>query len=196
MSLILTSLAEAKAALEIDYTEDDTLVTNLLLAAEGVFRQRIGGRLIQSAEQIEHHDGGKLKLFLRQWPASTSGLTVVDTKSTNDTGDDETMDATLYRLYPERGVLVRTTAGGVIRPWARGVRRWKITYTGGLDQMADWSNMRLPVLQQTIHQLAGRWYDEVGAALGAGKGIDVPKVIARGIPQEIQEVWAAYQAAA
>lgn len=187
----LITLAEFKASAVIEHGDDDDLLRGLISAAHGRLETFVG-RPIEAEEITEYHDGGKTILFLAQYPISeTADFTLVDTHGTVGVTDDETIDADYYRIYYESGYVKRTTSYGQVRVWSPGARRWKVTYTGGLDQLSGWESRHRAILAQGLNMLVGAWYD-----LGA-QGLSDPQKMAAllkmPLPPAVENMWDSYK---
>ena len=97
-----------------------------------------------------------------------------------------------YRVYHERGTVQRTSANGQPRVWHPGALRWKITYTGGWDQLDGWRTHHLPILAQSIKLLVLDWYDRGGQVLSQGTK-DAVKLDQLPLPAVVAGIWEAYQ---
>lgn len=188
----LTTLLEIKAFMVVEHDDDDALLNALHLAAERRFQNFVQRPTI-AAEETDYFDGGKGRIFLPSYPISSDAdLTVVDTKGLVDESANETLAAAYYRIYNQKGTLQRATTHGQPKVWAPGCKRWKITWTGGLDQLPNWGTDHRPPLEQSIKLLVVDWYDKGSQVLsqgsrGAIKPSDLP------LPIEVQVIWDNYQ---
>lgn len=187
---------EAKAYLTIEHNDDDVLVGDLIEEAEATLQGYLEVP-IESVETTEYHDGGTSVLFLRRFPIDEDGITVTDTQGTSeDATDDEEAEASKYRVYPEKGQLVRTSTTGIRSRWPVGHRRWKVEYTGGLDQHPDWSRRVKAELRASLRDLVAHWYLNREAAVSRiNEGAGMSKSFAatdREIPGRVRAVWDRY----
>lgn len=194
---VLLTLSQAKDYLEVEHTGDDTLIGELVDEAEA----RMMGYLevpITATTYTEFHDGGTSILFLRRFPIDGTSVTVTDTQGTSeDATDDETFSATKYRVYADRGEIMRTSTTGQRKTWAHGRRRWKVEYDGGLDQHPLWSTVVQPELRGTIRALVAEWYDNRQPGAGSESDGEVRRSTPgseRDIPSRVQSVWDQYRA--
>lgn len=194
---VLLTIDQFKNYGEVEHDGDDELIGDLIAEAEA----RMVGYLevpITSAERTEYHDGGTSVLFLSHFPIDETSVTVVDTQGTSeDATDDETVAATAYRVYPEHGQIVKTSTNGQRRDWAHGLRRFKVTYTGGLDKHPLWDASLKHELRGTIRDLTLEWYDNRSPGAGSerdGGGLSrsTPGT-ERQIPSRVREVWDRYR---
>lgn len=197
----LLTVAQAKAYLNIEHSDDDTLLGDLIGQAERRMEAYIGTP-INATSYTEYHDGGLNHLFLEHAPIKSDSVTITDTKATSeDATDDETVDAEDYRVRFEHGMITRTTSHGRQRRWDIGVRRFKVVYEAGLDQLNNWSTVAKEELRGTIRDLVSDWYERriptatrEDMAFGVSKsyqgfrGTDLPTIASR-----VLEVWQRYR---
>lgn len=182
----------------VEHDGDDELIGDLIEEAEA----RMVGYLevpIAADTFTEYHDGGTSVLTLHRYPIDEDSVTVTDTQGTSeDVTDDEVMAATTYRIYADRGQIMRTSSAGQRKTWAHGRRRWKVEYDGGLDKHPLWESVVKLDLRGSIRDLVKEWYDNrsPGAALES-EGGGISRTIEaedRGIPIRVREVWDRYRA--
>ena len=188
----LTTLEEIKAFMVVEHEEDDAMLSTLHLAAERRLELFVR-RPVTASAVTDYFDGGKGRLFLPRYPiSSTADFTVIDTHSLVDESNNETVDSGRYRVYRQRGVVQRASVYGNPGMWPRGLQRYKVTWTGGLDQMTDWGVRHRAILAQSIKDLVLNWYDLGAQVLSQGTKNDV-KTEKLPIPITVTGVWEQYE---
>lgn len=196
MATKLVSPEEAKSFCIVEHDDDEKLI-ELLLAQAHARLQGYIDRGLDAYERAETYDGGAAALFLRHWPV-TSVSSVVDNKGTVSADDNETLDASEYRLDGVTGMLWRTTQHGAKRLWEPGQQRFAVTYTGGLEASANWEDYERDELAATVRDLVSYWYDHRDPALledkeGAGTGRKWESFMkSAGLPPAVRAVWDSY----
>lgn len=148
---MIASLSDVKTALLISGTTDDTLLTNLLSAADAFVAQHTG-RDFAGGTYTEAHAAGTSVLFLANYPVTS--VTSVKVDSSRAFGSDTLRDADTYVLHADRGVIESLTGpflaprGGVRDDWPGAVQVVYATATGAVPA---------PV-QEAFYQLIGHWY--------------------------------------
>ena len=196
MEDILT-LEEVKARFPVEHDDDDDLLTNLIEEAHARLQSHLE-RQIRSASYTEYFDGGKGKLFLRHWPIAADPAPVVtDTGGTIGAGDDVVLaEADYYRVDPETGIIERTSSIGTPQVWEPGVRRFKVTYTGGLDSDSEWDEVIEPELRSSLRDLVAFWYEQPNPGVTSeefGPGAR-RKFVTEDLPPRVRGVWDKYRA--
>lgn len=191
----ILSLAQAKKALEIEHSNFDDKIGDLIQNAESLLEEYTGTPI--TAETFtEKYDGGKPIIFLDQSPIDESSVTVTDTQGTvDDATDDETVEAKHYRVYPEEGEIVRTSQLGIEKEWAPGRRRFEVEYDAGLDQHPNWARTVEHTLRQSLKHLLVMWYenrnpDLKSEQMGAGFG---QRYDLEDIPPRVLSTWINYK---
>lgn len=192
---VILSTDQAKAYIPVEHAGHDDLIDDLILQAEG--RMQSYMRVpIQGEAVTEYYDGGTSVLFLTKYPVLESSVTVVDTQGTNtDDTDDVTLAATEYRIYPLRGEILKTSSNGHRSQWYQGRRRFKVTYTAGLDQHPDWESFIRPTLRGSLRDLVAEWYINRSPGMaqeseGGGMGrTGFQGGLDAALPPRIREVW-------
>lgn len=197
----LLSVEQAKDYLIIEHSDDDTLIGNLIEEAESRLESYIGTPIVAQS-YTEFHDGGLDHLFLEHMPIKSDSVTITDTKATSeDATDDETVDAENYRVRHEHGMITRTSSHGRQRRWDVGIRRFKVEYDAGLDQLPNWSLTAESELRATIRDLVSDWYERriptatredrafgVSVSYVGFRGTDLPT-----LPTRVRETWNRYR---
>lgn len=156
----VVTLAEAKAWLRVDASDDDALIDDLIARAEAFIEgpRGIGGALMQQA----------WRLSLDEWPTEAieirfGGVITVDKVTYEDTGGTrQTWAASKYRVdlagYPVRIVPVtgETWPAAALVPGAI-----EVDFTAGAQNASDVP----PDLRQAVLMLVAHWYEHREAAL-------------------------------
>lgn len=196
----LLTVANAKEYLEVEHSDFDDLVGDLIAQAEARMEGYIGTP-ITAESYTEYHDGGLKHLFLHHMPIKSGSVTITDTKATSeDATDDDTVDAEDYRIRHEHGMITRTTSNGKIRRWDIGVKRFKVVYEAGLDQLNDWARAQIE-LEASIRDLLADWFERrvpTATREDRGFGMSMSFVGFRGtdlptLPTRVLEVWNRYK---
>ena len=194
----LTTLEEIKAFMVIEHDDDDAMLSVLHLAAERRF-ETFTGRPVTAAEVTDYFDGGKGRFFLPAYPISSSAdLTIIDTNGLVDESNNETVETSKYRVYHQKGTVLRTSDRGLVRGyagklvWPDGAQRYKVTWTGGLDQLTDWGRRHRPILAQSIKLLVLDWYDLGAQVLSQGTK-DAVKTDKLPLPPIVSAIWESYE---
>lgn len=150
--MAIVTTAEAKAFLDVEHADDDTLIADLVAGCQAAIEQAMGGRKIEQAAFTETFDGGSTIFFLRNRPIAASPAPVV-----KDTG--VAIDSALYKIYAE---------GGYVRgTFAEGDQRWTVEYTGG------WASGSVPVdLKQAVKMLVAYRYAQRVPGLARSRDAD------------------------
>jgi len=119
----LVTLAEVKVFLNIDHSDDDTLLDGLIDYYTAVIEEYCDHDFTQ-ASQTEYLDGGQRDLIVGKLPIA-SITSIADTED-----DDALADADDYDFDPDAGLIYLTSNSGI---WTRGRRRWKVIYVAGHD---------------------------------------------------------------
>lgn len=191
---VVSDVSEIKLYLELDHDGDDALLQILLDDAHARLRGFVNTRIDDTEDEFtEYHNGGSHRIFLRNPYIDEETIIVTDTKGTKTTSDDETLDSTLWRIQPETGILMRTTANGGRLRFASGLRRWKVVYDGGLDKDPLWTAVILPDLADSVKQLVAHLYENRNPGAETEKEGDISTKTRRGqLPDRVQETWAKY----
>lgn len=188
----LATLEEIKAFMVVEHDDDDDMLSLLHLSAERRFEQ-FTRRPLKATEVTEYFDGGKGRIFLSNYPVSSSAtFTVIDTHGYADESENETIDSKYYRVYHEKGTVQKTSANAQPKIWHPGVLRWKLTYTGGWDQMDGWHSRHKPILAHSIKLLVLEWYDLGAQVLSQGTK-DAVKPSKLPLPPVVAGIWEAYE---
>ncbi len=196
MDGVLLDVDGAKKALGIDatVTTDDDYLSDLIADAESAMTRYIGVT-IDGVTYIEYFDGGVARIFLHQYPVKSTGIIVVDLNAPSDLTDDETLvEDESYRIVHEEGVVHKINSVGSSSRWilfGSGMRRFKITYTAGLEYGVNWGTEDQNVLRQSIRYMVVDMYNNADPRIsqerfGTGTGITIDRAA---IPARVREVW-------
>ncbi len=148
---MIATLSDVKTALLITTSTDDTLLTNLLNAADAYVSQHTR-RDFAGGAYTETHAAGTSILFLTNYPVTS--VTSVKVDSSRLFGTNTLLDAENYILHADRGVIESlngpflTPRAGVRDDWPGSVQIVYSTATGSVPT---------PVLE-AFYQLVGHWY--------------------------------------
>lgn len=124
----MTTLARAKAFMEIGGGADDELITSLINSVTDFVERYCDRRFDETVYTNELYDGnGSDKLLLKQYPISTSAaFTLQRRTSTDNSSGWETINSTEYFIKYVQGIV----------QWASGAfenipQFYRITYTAG-----------------------------------------------------------------
>ena len=191
----LLTVEQIKTYLQVDDDADewDDVFGDLIEEAEAEFELHTGNRLIGETETM--YFNGNVKAFvLPWWPIKDGSVTVVDTQGTVGTTDDETYSTDYYRVDYDLGIIHRTTTVGSATFWAAGVRRWKVTWTGGMNHRRDWASVQLHLRKSIRDAVANVFLNQNPAAMGESEGGGIRKELKlQGIPDRVREVWDTYK---
>lgn len=126
--MALAGLSECKTLLGISGTADDAVLTLCLRHASAAI-ERHCRRTIEyaAADRTETYDGGAAEILLRCWPV-TSVVSVKEDADGDWAGATALTADTDYRLFAERGALLRLTQGAT---WTEGRQTVQAVYRGG-----------------------------------------------------------------
>ena len=184
MIFFADDLAEVKDYLGIEHEDDNALLAELVVEAEGRLVRFLKPNVIVQGELTEQFDGGVQRFVLSRHPVvvgQSEATPPIDDPVVTDLTTGEAIDPGYYALDARRGILVaQTGVGGHPAWWARGVQRWQVTYTGGLDVSPEWTDVESSDLRRSIVQLVALWYNDREAQQAA-------------TPESIEDVWKGYQ---
>lgn len=147
----LDTLANAKSVLLVSGSGDDTLLNQLLSAADS-FIQELTGRSFAGGTFTEYHSAGGSMIFLKNWPvASVTSLRIDPARQFGSTTE---RDATTYAVHSDRGV-IESIDGPFLPPYRKGSDDWpesaKVAYTTATDSVPA-------AVKQAFADLVGHWY--------------------------------------
>ena len=149
--MALDTLANAKSSLLISGSTDDTMLAQLLDAAES-FIQQYTGRAFAGGTFTETHPAGGPMLFLKNYPIATVTSLRVDAERAF--GSTTERDAASYVIHTERGVIESPT-GPFLQPYRKGSDDWpesvKVVYTTATGSVPA-------AVKQAFADLVGHWY--------------------------------------
>ena len=188
MDGIVLTLAALKLALKITHSDADTFLSEIIEDVEAEF-QRFTGRRLTSAARTDYIDGGALELQVEHWPMAAGGVVAI----TDTHNDDEAVPTTDYQVDELHGIITKPAMGMPTR-WGVGLRRWKVTYTGGLPAHPDWTAVIEPHLRRSFRDYGVVLYERRNAAVtgedfGGGVGVTYDE---EELPKRIQDAWERY----
>jgi len=147
----LDTLANAKTLLLVPGSGDDTLLTQLMDAAESFIEQHTR-RNFSGGTFTEYHAAGGTMLFLKNYPiASIANLRVDPARQFGSTTE---RDATTYVVHTDRGV-IESLDGPFLQPYRKGSDDWpdsaKVVYTTATGSVPA-------AVKQAFADLVGHWY--------------------------------------
>lgn len=167
----LVDKARVKNSLRLEHSGDDAFIDTLIDEAEAMMQEYIGTP-ITPLTFTEYFDGGGSKLFLSHHPVDPSTVAIVDrgpeledASDDDTTGPDDTSGELTnedYELYPQIGMIRKTnTVGNFGRDifFAKGARRWKITYDAALNQHDQWGAWVEELLAASVTDLVVHIYE-------------------------------------
>ena len=156
----LDTLSNAKASLLVSGSGDDTLLNQLLGAAES-FIQEHTGRSFAGGTFTEYLAAGGSMLFLQNWPvASVTSLRIDPARQFGSTTE---RDSTTFAIHANRGV-IESIAGPFLPPYRKGSDDWpesaKVVYTTATDSVPA-------AVKQAFADLVGHWYKQAKTSADA-----------------------------
>lgn len=195
----LTTLDRAKVFLGITGTAQDTLLTMLINQATGFLEGATGRRFASTTYTDEKYNGGKSKLFLRQYPVSTLS-SLQYRQGTISAPTWVSFPADDYMLYGDEGYIqfLFGTVQGLSSPTANGVayqgtQNINVTYTAGY--LIDWAHEDDPTKHNLPPDLEAVTLSIVGRMLNTRKasGISSESVEGASISYDVVQSMSAYE---
>ena len=147
----LDTLSNAKSVLLVGGSGDDTMLAQLLDAADS-FIEKYTGRSFAGGTFTETHPAGGPMLFLRNFPVASVTSLKVDADRAFGSGTER--DAASYAIHADRGV-VESRAGPFLTPYRKGWADWpesvKVVYTTATGSVPA-------AVKQAFSDLVGHWY--------------------------------------
>ena len=183
------TVAEAKAHLRVDISDDDTYIGTLITAAREWCEQYLDRTLVNT-QWVMRFDSFPYEIELPRPPIASSGTTTA-VSLTYTLGDDSTatLSTTTYRVD-------RNSTPGVVRQLRAG------SWPGNLDDYnavsVTWwagygsAGSSVPAtIRHAILLLVGHWYESRQAAVGTGA---VPQDVPYGVKSLLSsQTWGSYQ---
>ena len=183
------TVAEAKAHLRVDISDDDTYIGTLITAAREWCEQYLDRTLV-STQWVMRFDSFPYEIELPRPPISSSGTTTA-VSLTYTLGDDSTatLSTATYRVD-------RNSTPGVVRQLRAG------SWPGNLDDYnavsVTWwagygsAGSSVPAtIRHAILLLVGHWYESRQAAVATGA---VPQDVPYGVKSLLSsQTWGSYQ---
>jgi len=195
MSLYILTLAEMKAELGIDDTDDDAVLTEWMEGLQKRFDAYCERTLLYSASVTEYHDGGERWLLLDRYPVESISSIIIDQDREWDSEDALTEDED-YVLNADRGRIAYGTGEYL---WTAGFQNIRVVYAGGYvacDGSPTGSQVAMPYdLRLAMRlQVGFLWRNRrnLGAQAVSGQGVTVNLAPVRLLP-EVREILTLYR---
>lgn len=147
----LDTLANVKTALTVSVSTDDTLLTQLMSAADSFIAEHTG-RDFEGGSFTETQPAGGTRLFLSNFPIASVISLRVDPDRVF--GSDTERDPSTYVVHADRGV-IESLNGPFLQPYRKGSDDWpeavQIEYTTATGSVPS-------AIQQAYADLIGHWY--------------------------------------
>ena len=147
----LDTLSNAKSVLLVSGSGDDTMLAQLLDAADS-FIEKHTGRSFAGGTFTETHPAGGPMLFLRNYPVASVTSLKVDADRAFGSGTER--DTSTYAVHADRGVIESRT-GPFLTPYRKGWADWpesvKVVYTTATGSVPA-------AVKQAFSDLVGHWY--------------------------------------
>ena len=147
----LDTIANAKSVLLVGGSGDDTMLAQLLDAADS-FIEKYTGRSFAGGTFTETHPAGGPMLFLRNFPVASVTSLKVDADRAFGSGTER--DTATYAIHADRGV-VESRTGPFLTPYRKGWADWpesvKVVYTTATGSVPA-------AVKQAFADLVGHWY--------------------------------------
>jgi uncharacterized phiE125 gp8 family phage protein len=157
----LDTLANAKVALLVSGSGDDSLLTQLLAAAESFIEEHTG-RDFAGGTFTEYHAASGSMIFLKNYPVAT--VTSLRIDPARQFGASTERDTTTYAIHSNRGV-IESVDGPFLPPYRKGSDDWpesvKVVYTVATDSVPA-------AVKQAFADLVGHWYKQAKTSSDAG----------------------------
>lgn len=168
------TLAEAKAHLRVDGTDEDTYITDLIEAAEELVESRLGHAMVSRTYRLHLDrfplDGDRFAPDIRlpMWPVASSGFSIKYTDPA--TGTEATLDAGTYVLHRHAQPAVVRLAEGKSWPTVNASPSTvRIEFVAGLAQASVDERIK-----QVTRQLVGHWFANREAVVTGTIATEVP----------------------
>ncbi len=149
--MALDTLANVKSLLGIATPLDDTLLGQLMDAAES-FIQKHTGRDFEGGAFTESHPAGGPSIFLANYPIATVNSLKVDPDRVF--GSTTERDPATYVIHADRGV-IESLSGPFLQPYRKGSNDWpesvKVVYATATGSVPAG-------VKQAYSDLVGHWY--------------------------------------
>jgi uncharacterized phiE125 gp8 family phage protein len=158
--MALVSLSDTKSLLLVSGSSDDTLLGQLIDAADS-FIQQYTGRTFAGGSFTEYHPAGGSMLFLANFPIAS--ITNLRVDPARQFGSSTERDASTYVIHAERGV-IESVAGPFLSPYRKGSADWpdsvKVVYTTATSALPK-------AVQQAFSDLVAHWYRQAKTSADA-----------------------------
>jgi len=149
--MALDTLANVKSVLSITVATDDTMLTQLMDAADS-FVEEHTGRSFEGGAFTETHPGGSDKVFLQNFPVAA--ITSLRVDPDRAFGSETERDPTTYVVHADRGVIESLT-GPFLQPYRKGSDDWPES----VQAIYNTATGSVPnAVKQAYSDLIGHWY--------------------------------------
>ena len=149
--MALDTLANTKSILMVSVSLDDTMIGQLMDAAESFIAQYTR-RDFSGGTFTETHPAGGSSIFLRNYPIAT--VTSLKVDPDRQFGSTTERDAATYVIHFDRGV-IESLSGPFLQPYRKGSNDWpesvKVVYTTATSSVPA-------AVKQAFADLIGHWY--------------------------------------
>lgn len=146
----IVELAGAKDYLQVPHTDDDGLIQGLLLGIEATIREYLKSE-IELTEKVIYLDGDTDTMLLPNVPIDTT-----EDFEVYDDIYDEVLDEDMYRLIATTGQVYYNNEA---QRWPEGKKRYRITYTGGLEARDDYNLILYRIKVAELTWLSDLYYN-------------------------------------
>jgi uncharacterized phiE125 gp8 family phage protein len=154
-SNMLVALSDLKAQLLISGSSDDTVLNQLIAAADSFIAQHTG-RDFAGGTFTEYHAAGGSRAFLRNFPVTA--ITSLKVDPNRAFGSDTVLDTSRYVLIADRGVIESIDGPFLPHRSARGSDDWpgalKVVYTTATSAIPSG-------VTEAFNQLVSHWYRQI-----------------------------------
>jgi len=152
---MLTTLSDLKAHLQISGSSDDTVLNQLIAAADSFVAQHTG-RDFAAGTFTELHPAGGWRAFLRNFPVTV--VTSLKVDANRAFGSETVLDSSRYTLIADRGVIEANDGPFLPRHTNRGSDDWpgalKVVYTTATSAIPSG-------VTEAFNQLVSHWYRQI-----------------------------------
>lgn len=196
------SLDVLRRTIGLEHDDDDDVLQRWGQDAEAMLRKFLRPNVLTGVEKTELYDGGVIRIHLRRWPLllGSDGLPDLTKVTLFDMllDPEDAVDQSLYAVDARHGWLTaRDVVAGNKRFFPAGIDRFKVTYTGGLDQDPEWADVIRPELRRSLEDLLVDWYENrnprTGGKLPIGSADMGALDPAAAVPERILSVWRGYR---
>ena len=128
MGLYIVTLAEMKAELGVEDTNDDAVLTEWMEGIQGRFDEYCQRIFLYEADEEEIFDGDVTSLAVKRWPIDSAADISIYIDADQAWGSDTLLDSDDFRVNYRRGRIVYGTGTS---KWTAGFQNIKVVYSGG-----------------------------------------------------------------